>query len=163
MVGEETGKLPEVMADLERYYEHHQRQQRQLVGQAMKPLIQYVLAVLVVSGLILFLSFLPSTRSSGGVRKQAVEVAVEGGGTKTVEAYLPVAYDPLGLGLTGERGAVQFLLVGFATPLLLWLAYRLCGGRSAGGRWWTGWCCTCRSSAGPPAPSPSPGSASPCT
>jgi type II secretory pathway component PulF len=125
VVGEETGKLPEVMADLERYYEHHQRQQRQLVGQAMKPLIQYVLAVLVVSGLILFLSFLPSTKSSGGMKKQTIEVVAEGGGTKTVEAYLPVGYDPLGLGLTGERGAATFLAVGFAIPVALWLVYRL--------------------------------------
>lgn len=124
-VGEETGQLPEVMHDLEKYYEHQQKQQRQLIGQAMKPLIQYVMAVLVVAGLIYFLSFLPSTKTSGGMKKQTIQLKTEDGGTRSAEVYLPVAYDPLGLGLTGQRGAAVVLAVGFGVPVALWLVYRL--------------------------------------
>lgn len=134
-VGEETGRLPEVMHDLERYYEHQQQQQRELVGQVTKPVLQYVLAAVVVAGLIFILSFIGSTKTSGGTKRQVVYEKDEKGRNtdrplldsrgEPVTAELPTAYDPLGWGLVGEEGAYTFLAIALGVPVALWLLFRL--------------------------------------
>lgn len=134
-VGEETGKLPEVMKDLEAYYELELRQQRQLLGQAIKPIIQYVLASVVVAALLVVISYIPGQKTSGGVKRQVVYEKDEKGRDtnrpmldsqgKPLELSLPTAYDPLGWGLMGEQGAAIFLAYAFGIPLALYLLYRL--------------------------------------
>ena len=144
-VGEETGKLPEVMRDLEKYYEHQQTQRRQLASQVMVPVIQYVMAVLVVAGLMLILGFVGGQKSSGGKKLQPILIegpdgkrvplkTVDANGVEqTAMALQDVPYDPLGWGMVGEQGAVVILIVGLGTPLALWLLVRLIRGVFRGG------------------------------
>jgi type IV pilus assembly protein PilC len=85
-VGEQTGMLPEVFGELEKYYTRQQALRRQFWAQATWPVIQFVLAILVVAGLILVLGMLPQGAGPNGER-----------------------FDPLGLGLSGPSGALIFL------------------------------------------------------
>lgn len=85
-VGEETGMLPEVFADLEKYYNRQRQLRRQFISQIFWPATQLVLAILVVAGLILILGMLPQNQGK-------------------------TAYDPLGMGLIGPSGALTFLAV----------------------------------------------------
>jgi type IV pilus assembly protein PilC len=85
-VGEESGNLPEVMGELERYYLARQKLRRDFVSDISWPLVQFTAAVLIIAGLILILGMLP----------------VKSGNREVV--------DPLGLGLIGYEGAVRFLL-----------------------------------------------------
>jgi type IV pilus assembly protein PilC len=86
-VGEETGMLPEVFADLEKYYTRQRQLRRQFISQIFWPVTQLVMAILVVAGLIFILGMLPGNQ-----------------GAKP-------GYDPLGLGLIGASGALIFLSV----------------------------------------------------
>ncbi len=81
VAGEQSGGLPEVFAELESYYRLRQRLRRQLWAQLTWPLTQLVLGVLVVA-LMLF-----------------------------ILGIVNPAFDPLGFGLTGTRGALVFLLI----------------------------------------------------
>jgi type IV pilus assembly protein PilC len=102
-VGEESGNLPEVMGELERYYLAQQKFKRDFVSGVSWPLVQFLAAVGIVAGLIVILGYLP------------VEDAKSG----------PV--DALGLGLTGTSGAIRFLLWvggGLAALFLGWLLVR---------------------------------------
>jgi type II secretory pathway component PulF len=99
-VGEETGNLPEIMGELEKYYVTQQKLQRDFIAGITWPAIQFVLAVLVVSGLILILGILPIGPLGSRV-------------------------DPLGLGLLGLEGAIEFLCFVAAGLLTLFLAVRL--------------------------------------
>ncbi len=85
-VGEETGNLPEVMGELERYYITQQKLRREFMKDISWPVIQFVAAVVIIAGLILILGIIQITPGRGGV---------------------PV--DPLGLGLLGVDGAITFL------------------------------------------------------
>jgi type IV pilus assembly protein PilC len=85
-VGEESGNLPEVLADLEKYFVLQQRLRRQFYNQIAWPVIQMVVAIFVISGMIYVLALL-----SSGNRP----------------------YDPLGLGYTGTSGALRFLIHAF--------------------------------------------------
>jgi type IV pilus assembly protein PilC len=87
-VGSETGMLPEVFEELEHYFQRQQQMRRQFVATITWPVIQFVMAVLVIAGLIFILGFLPATPMPNGKR-----------------------YDPLGLGLSGPEGAAIFLAV----------------------------------------------------
>jgi type IV pilus assembly protein PilC len=99
-VGEQTGMLPEVFGELEKYYTRQQRLRRQFVAQITWPLIQFFGAIFVVAGLIFVLGILPTATDPAGK-----------------------PYDPVGLGLKGPKGAAQFLSVVFGTMFLLLVLY----------------------------------------
>src|SRR5437868_6293417 len=58
IVGEQTGNLPEVMAELEKYFALQLKLRRQFMGQIAWPVIQYLAAGLVLILMILLLSIL---------------------------------------------------------------------------------------------------------
>jgi type IV pilus assembly protein PilC len=80
-VGEETGMLPEVFRELEKYYQLQQRLARQFRAQIAWPAFQFFAAVFVVAGLIWILGLL------GG------------------------AFDPIGLGTGGARAVLFLFIV----------------------------------------------------
>ena len=80
-VGEESGGMPEVFAELEKYFRLQQQLRRQFWGQITWPLIQFVIGTFVLAGMIFILGLFNSP------------------------------FDPLGLGLTGTGGAVAFLAI----------------------------------------------------
>jgi type II secretory pathway component PulF len=94
IVAEQTGNLPEVFAELERYYVLQQRLTRQFWSQAAWPIIQFFLAVFVVAGLLLILGIIAEIRGPGLDGKP---------------------WDPVGLGLLGPSGAAIFLAIVFGT------------------------------------------------
>lgn len=93
-VGEQTGMLPEVFTELAEHFTQQQKLRRQFISRITWPVTQFVLAVLVLSGLILILGSLK--RREGGE-----------------------AYDPLGFGLSGGSGALTFLGIIFGTLFVL--------------------------------------------
>jgi type IV pilus assembly protein PilC len=99
-VGEETGNMPEIFGELEKYYAMQQRFIRQFISQSMLPILQLVAAIFVISGLMYILGFIAETR--GGP-----------------------ALEPIGFGLTGARGATIFLFGSFGTMAGLVIAYIL--------------------------------------
>jgi type IV pilus assembly protein PilC len=86
-VGENSGNLPEVFHELERYYGMQQRLRRQFITQSIWPILQFVAAIFVVALLIFILGIVADMRG-------------------TTDA----PFDPLGLGV-GYWPAVRFLLV----------------------------------------------------
>ncbi len=100
-VGEETGNLPEVMHELERYYITQQKLRRDFMSDISWPIIQFVAAILIVAGLIVVLGMIQPS----------------GPGTNPV--------DPLGLGLLGTDGATRFLAVVFGSLALVWVVLRV--------------------------------------
>jgi type II secretory pathway component PulF len=111
-VGEQTGMLPEVFGELEKYYTRQQQLQRQFLVQITWPLIQFFGAIFVIAGLIFVLGIIPTAYDLTGKR-----------------------YDPLGIGLRGPDGATTFLGIVFGTMLavlgLYWLATRVLRQRAA--------------------------------
>jgi type II secretory pathway component PulF len=99
-VGEETGNLPEIMGELEKYYIAQQKLQRDFISDITWPAIQFVLAVFVIAGMIVVLGMIPLNPS----------------GERT---------DPLGLGLLGVDGAITFLCWVFGAVAVLFLLVRL--------------------------------------
>jgi type II secretory pathway component PulF len=95
-IGEETGNLPEIYAELENYYTLQQRLRRQFRSQIFLPVIQFVLALFVIAGLIMIMGLLA------------------GSGKPLFTLF----------GLTGPRGALIFLVASFGSIGLLYLAYR---------------------------------------
>jgi type IV pilus assembly protein PilC len=91
-VGEASGMLAEVFAELEKYFARQMQLRRQFLGQITWPLTQFFLAVFVVAGLIFFLGILAKNRGPNEPR-----------------------YDPLGFGLFGASGALIFLGIVFGT------------------------------------------------
>src|SRR5205807_3777644 len=75
VVGEQSGSLPEVLTELEKYFLIQQKMRREFRRQITWPVIQFIAAGLVIPAMILILSILGSD------------------------------FDPLGLGLTGVSGA----------------------------------------------------------
>ncbi|HZV04978.1 MAG TPA: type II secretion system F family protein [Gemmataceae bacterium] len=98
-VGEETGNLPEVLGELEKYYILQQKLRREFREQIAWPVLQFAAAVIVVTLLIYILGILPQ--------------AASGRDSKPL--------DPLGLGLVGERGAMIFFgsVCGIVAGLML--------------------------------------------
>jgi type IV pilus assembly protein PilC len=82
-VGEQSGNLPEVLGELEKYFILQQRLWRQFYSQIAWPMIQFILAPLIISGMIYILGLLNSP------------------------------FDPLGFGLKGTSGAILFLVIYF--------------------------------------------------
>jgi type IV pilus assembly protein PilC len=83
-VGEQTGCLPDVFGELEKYFIMQQRLRRQFISQSAWPLLQFFAAPLVIAMMIYLLAVLSPS------------------GTKP--------FDPVGFGYTGVGGAFKFLL-----------------------------------------------------
>jgi type II secretory pathway component PulF len=98
-VGEETGSLPEVMGELEKYYVNQQKLQRDFISDITWPAIQFVVAIAVVSVLILVLGLIGETTGK--------------------------KIDPLGFGLVGSDGAITFLGIVVGAIVALFLLLRL--------------------------------------
>jgi type IV pilus assembly protein PilC len=81
-VGERTGMLPEVFAELERYFQRQKELRNQFIARITWPVVQFVLAI----GVLALLIFIMGQIGGPGGR-----------------------FDPLGLGLFGARGAAIFL------------------------------------------------------
>jgi type IV pilus assembly protein PilC len=88
-VGEETGNLPEVFAELEKYFNLQLKLRRTFLAQIAMPVLQLVGAIFVIAGMIYVLGI------------------VAPAGEKP--------FDPLGLGLSGASGASTFLLFAFGS------------------------------------------------
>ena len=88
-VGEQTGMLPEVFTELEKYYARQQQLRRLFLALTAWPLIQFIGAVFVLAGLIFIFGLIPQ-----GTGKFALH------------------FDPLGLGMSGTA-APPFPRVGF--------------------------------------------------
>ena len=88
VVGQQSGKLPEVFGELEQYYDMQLKLRRLFLGQIAWPVIQFFGAVFVIAALLWILGLLPT----GPTGKPT---------------------DPLGLGLIGARGAGIFLFTVF--------------------------------------------------
>jgi type II secretory pathway component PulF len=108
-VGERTGMLPEVFSELERYFLRQQQLRRSFVARITWPVIQFVLAVLVLAFLIYFFGVMSPTTPTGQ------------------------RYDPVGLGLFGASGAAVFMGVIFGSIAAVVAAYALAS-RTVGGQ-----------------------------
>jgi type IV pilus assembly protein PilC len=87
IVGEESGNLPEVLLEMERYYILQQKLGREFREQIAWPVLQFTAALLIVTLLIYVLGLIPPIPGPRGAKP----------------------LDPLGLGLVGPRGAWIFL------------------------------------------------------
>jgi len=109
-VGEQSGNMPEIFHELEKYFQLQQKMRRQFYGQIAWPAIQLVAAIFVIAAIPFVLGFFGST------------------------------YDPLGLGLMGTTGAITILVVCFGTLAAvigtIWLLPRVLRGRAAVDRFW---------------------------
>lgn len=92
VVGEHTGMLVEVFAELEKYYTLQLKLRRDFISRITWPVIQFVTATLVLAGMILILGLLARPGST---------------------------FDLLGLGLLGERSALIFLGTIYGTLAVL--------------------------------------------
>ena len=88
-VGEESGALPEVFTELEKYYDLQQKLRRQFLGQIAWPVFQLCGAIVVITLLILVMGFIAEMNPTNK------------------------PFDPLGLGLLGPSGAITFLTIVF--------------------------------------------------
>jgi type IV pilus assembly protein PilC len=87
-VGEQTGRLEDAFRELERYYDQTLTIQRNFRSQMAYPAIQFVLAVLIIGGLIWILGMLAGSGKA-------------------------ITTDPTGLGFTGTAGAITFMAIAF--------------------------------------------------
>jgi type IV pilus assembly protein PilC len=94
VVGEQTGHMPEVFHELERYYELQWRLKRQFISDITWPVMEFTMAVGVIALLILIIGWF----------------------------NLPI--DPLGFGLKGTGGALTFLFLVAGSLLAGWAAIR---------------------------------------
>ncbi|MFL5241309.1 MAG: type II secretion system F family protein [Gemmataceae bacterium] len=85
VIGEQSGMLPEIFAELEKYYALQQKLRRDFIAQITWPMVQFVASIFVVAGLILIMGILPGNEN----------------GKK--------GFDPVGLG-TGPVAAIRFLV-----------------------------------------------------
>lgn len=99
-VGEQTGRLEDAFAELTDYYESNLSVQRHFRAQMMYPAVQFVAAVLIIAGLIWVLGMLASSGKA-------------------------VTTDPLGLGFSGTRGAIMFMVVAFGIVGAILLAMKV--------------------------------------
>lgn len=102
-VGEESGNLPEVLHELERYYELQRKLQRDFNSEIAWPVFQFVFAILVMALLICVLGIVQPPQ----------------------RALDEIKVDPLGLGLLGPAGALTFLGAVCGTLAALYVCYRL--------------------------------------
>jgi type II secretory pathway component PulF len=95
-VGEQTGMLPEVFTELEKYYVRQQQLRQRFIGLIAWPVFQFFAAVFVMAGLILILGLIPHE-----------------------EGQYALHFDPVGFGLSGPEGALFFLGAVFGFLLFL--------------------------------------------
>jgi type IV pilus assembly protein PilC len=88
IVAEQAGQMPEVFGELEKYFLMQQRLRRQFWMAVAWPLVQFFAAIFVIAGLLWILGLIGSAHNSKPL-------------------------DPLGLGLTGGKGALIFLALVF--------------------------------------------------
>jgi type II secretory pathway component PulF len=105
VAGEQSGSMPDVFTELETYYRLVQRLRRQLWSQLTWPITQFILGVLVVTLMIFILG------------------------------VVNPAFDPLGFGLTGTKGALIFLAIVFGLALSLFFTGRFLFRRAGMGAW----------------------------
>ncbi len=91
-VGEQSGNLPEVFGELEKYFLLQQKLLRQFRSQITWPLFQYFVAILVIAAIPLLLGMFNSS------------------------------FDPLGFGVSGTTGALLILAIGYGGFALVVLA-----------------------------------------
>ena len=110
-VGEQTGMLPEVFTELEKYYVRQQQLRRQFIAMTIWPALQFFGAVFVLAGLIFVFGLIPQETGPFALH-----------------------WDPLGLGLSGCGGALIFLgcVFGFLlfVAVLYWAGTRLLRGQA---------------------------------
>lgn len=99
-VGEQTGRLEDTFRELELYYESTLSIQRNFRSQMAYPAIQFVAAILVISGLIWILGMLAGSGKA-------------------------ITTDPTGLGFTGTSGAITFMLLAFGIVGGVLFAFKL--------------------------------------
>jgi type IV pilus assembly protein PilC len=99
-VGENTGQMPEIFGELERYYILQQRFWRQLRSQCLWPAIELFGSIFVIAFVIWVMGFIAQLQNTR-------------------------AHDPLGAGLTGTAGALKFLALCFGTMGAVVAAYLL--------------------------------------
>jgi type IV pilus assembly protein PilC len=101
-VGEESGTLPEVLGELEKYYLLRDKLQREFFQEIAWPVFQLLAAIFVVAGLIYVTDMFAQRQDRS-----------------------PQAADPLGMGLVGPSGAIRFLEIVFGTAFaagaIFWL------------------------------------------
>jgi type IV pilus assembly protein PilC len=97
-VGEQTGSLPEIFGELEKYYLMRQKLRRQFRSQSMLPLIQFFLALFIIAFVIFVLGMVAAARNT-----QPADVT--------------------GLGLRGTRGAILFLAGSFILIAAVYAGY----------------------------------------
>jgi type IV pilus assembly protein PilC len=99
-VGEQSGRLPDVFAELEDYFETVRTTRRDFIRMLIWPAIQYVGAIFVITLMLLVLGLFGSQ------------------------------LDPLGVGLTGVSGAIKFLAGAVTfTALVLGVVYVVASNR----------------------------------
>jgi type IV pilus assembly protein PilC len=101
-VGEESGQLPEVLGEVEKYYQLQAKLRRDFIGEIAWPIFQFFFAILVVA-LVIYIT---------GVVAPAPRLGEP-------------PFDALGLGLRGEDGALTFLAVVGGSLALLAVTYLL--------------------------------------
>jgi type IV pilus assembly protein PilC len=108
-VAEQSGALPEILIGLADHYENNLRLRRAFLASIAWPVIQLVLAILVIAAAILILGWISETRGDSGV-------------------------DILGLGLSGSSGAITWLMCTFGPIAGLLLGYKIIAGTLNGKR-----------------------------
>jgi type IV pilus assembly protein PilC len=96
-IGEETGRLTETFVVLEDYFEMVRTNRKRLASALVWPIMVYISAVVIVAIMICVLGMIAPS------------------GTK--------AFDPLGLGLLGPKGAGLFLLAAFTFSFIVTIFY----------------------------------------
>jgi type IV pilus assembly protein PilC len=104
-VGDETGQLPEVLAELEDYFREDDRLRRDFRQQTLLPRIQLIAAIFIVAGLIAILGIIATNR---------------GGAPMSI------------FGLSGSQGALIFLGLTLGPLLGIWLWSKAMAGTNAG-------------------------------
>jgi type IV pilus assembly protein PilC len=100
-VGEETGSVPEIFGELEKYYLLQQRLRRQFLGQIAWPVFELLAAIFVIALMLWVLGVIAEAHPDRP------------------------PLDPLGLGLTGTSGALVFLSFAFGSLAALGGLYLL--------------------------------------
>jgi type IV pilus assembly protein PilC len=100
VVGEQTGNLPEIFGELEKYYRMQQSLTRQFRSQIFLPVLQFHLALFIITGMLFVLGAIAESRNTA-------------------------ASDPTGLGFKGKGGALLFLVFGFGLTYGAFAGYLL--------------------------------------
>jgi type IV pilus assembly protein PilC len=97
-VGEQTGNLPEVCRELEDYFLLQKRLRGQFLAMIAWPVLQLNMAIWVIAALLFILGFIADMMGSKPI-------------------------DPIGLGLTGPKGALIWLLLCYGSLAGLFVVY----------------------------------------